>query len=97
VLKLRFFLRNPIGDGMVRRPMKKHPIDTKWFLNRIEDMGESIHALAPRMTGRNKKLDYSSLYRVLHGERAMSLQEAVEIAELLKTPLETVARKALGK
>lgn len=76
---------------------KKHPIDTAWFLARIEEKDLSIHAIAPKMSGRNSTLNYASLHLMLHGQRAMSLAEAVQLAEILELPLEDVARRALGK
>lgn len=78
-------------------PMKKHPIDTRWFLKRMEELDLSMHSTAASISGRNGKLDYASMYRLIHGDRAMSLQEALELSEILKTPLETIAKKALGK
>lgn len=82
---------------MVRRPMKKHPIDTAWFLKKMEDAGQSMHTLAPKIQGLRGELDYAALYRMIHGERAMSLSEAVQLAEILKAPIEIIAKKALGK
>lgn len=82
---------------MVRRPMKKHPIDTAWFLKKMESLGLNMHSLAPTIQGLNGPLDYAAFYRMIHGVRAMSLSEALQLAEILKAPLETIAKKALGK
>lgn len=77
--------------------MKKHPIDTRWFLKRMEDLDLSIHTVAPQIRGLSGKLDYASCYRMIHGERAISLSEAMQLAEILDTPLEMIAKKALGR
>lgn len=76
---------------------KRHPIDTAWFLGRMADLEETMHTIAPLVEGLNGKLNYSAFYRMIHGERAMSLSEAVQLSEILKTPLETIAKRALGR
>lgn len=77
--------------------MKRHPIDTAWFLARMESQGLSMHTLAPRVKGQSGPLTYSNFYRLIHGERAMSLSEAEQLADLLDVSLEEIARRALGR
>lgn len=90
-------LIKPMRYVIVRCPMKKHLIDTPWFLRRMDDLNLSMHTVAPMVEGLNGKLDYSSFYRMIHGVRAMSLSEAMQLSDILKTPIETIAKKALGK
>ncbi len=77
--------------------MKRHPIDTAWFLARMEALGLSMHTVAPRVKGLSGPLTYSNFYRLIHGERAMSLSEGAQLAELLEVELTEIARRALGK
>jgi len=77
--------------------VKKHPIDTPWFLARLEDVDRTMHGLVGKIEGLNGKLDYGAIYRMLHGERAMSLSEAYQLAQILEQPLDEIARRALGK
>lgn len=91
------YLSFPMLHVIVPAAMKKHRIDTQWFLLKIEAAGYTMHSLAPKLSGRNKTLDYASLYNLIHGRRAMSLLEAYELAEALDLPLEEIARRALGK
>lgn len=81
----------------VRFPMKKHPIDTPWFLAKMEARGLSMHTIAPKVKGLNGPLTYSNFYRLMHGERAMSLSEAWQLSEILGVELNEIARRALGK
>lgn len=77
--------------------MKKRPIDTAWFLAKIEAKGLSIHTLVGKVEGLSGKLTYSNLHRMIHGQRAMSLSEACQLSDILGVPLEELARRALGK
>lgn len=78
--------------------MKKvHPIDTNWFIARMTARGLSINGLAPRLTGHRGPMTYSNFYRLLHGEYAMTLIVATELAEILGVRLDEIARRALGK
>ncbi len=93
----QFNLRMPIRCGMVRHPMKKRPIDTAWFLERIAAAGPSYNTvakLAPHIWGLKGRLDYASLYRMIHGERAMSLSEAKQLARLLGVSLRVIGEHA---
>lgn len=85
-----------VPPAMAKKP-PKHPIDTRWFLRKIEDSGANISALAPRIRGLNGPLTQSNFYRMIHGERAMSLSEAVQLSAILAEPLDEIARRALGK
>lgn len=77
--------------------MKRHPIDTAWFLARMESQGLSMHTLAPRVKGLSGPLTYSNFYRLIHGERAMSLSEGAQLATLLGVSIEEIAHRALGR
>lgn len=94
---LAIHLRIPKLRVIVPPAMKKHPIDTAWFLARLEDAGLTMHALVGKIEGLNGKLDYGAIYRMLHGDRAVSLSEALQLAQILDQPLEELAKRALGK
>lgn len=77
--------------------MKKHPIDTAWFVNRLKARGLSINGTAPSLTGHRGPMTYSNFYRLLHGEYAMTLIVAAELAEILEVDLDEISKRALGK
>lgn len=91
-----FYLRVPIRHRMVRG-VKIHPIHTNWFLNKFEEMGESMHSLAPRVRGHRGPMTYSNFRRMIHGEFMMTVYQVEDLSRLLKVPMETICRKALGK
>lgn len=64
-------------------------INTKWFLDRLRDLGMSQRELA-----RGLNLDASAVNLMIHGKRTISADEAARIADLLNQPLEEVLRQA---
>ena len=82
---------------VIVRPVKKHPIDTQWFLSRLEAADLTMHQLVGKLRGLNGPLDYGAIYRMLHGERAMSLSEADQLSDILGVELKELAKRALGK
>lgn len=91
------YLSFPILRVIVPPAMKKHRIDTAWFLSRIEAAGYSMNSLAPKLSGRNEAMNYASLYNLIHGDRAMSFDEAVELSEILGVGLDEMKRRVKGK
>jgi hypothetical protein len=67
-------------------------IDTGWFMKKIhESQYGSQRQLAPKIFGRQgKPLEPSALSLMLRGMRAMQLEEAEQLAELLGAPLQEV-------
>lgn len=71
-------------------------IDTDWFFQKIE---ESEHCtalvLAKKMTNRQgNKMDHTILSKLLNGQRKMSVDDAVQIANLLDLDVKDVIKKA---
>lgn len=67
-------------------------IDSDWFVRKIQESPYgSIRSLAPAMKCRSgKKMDHPMLSRMLSGERAMLLTEAVQLSELLGVSLDQI-------
>jgi hypothetical protein len=70
-------------------PKKKQKIDKAWFVGQLKDRKISMRAL-----GRMMRRDIWSISSMFAGKRAMSMQEAKEIADILGVPLLEVMRRA---
>jgi hypothetical protein len=77
-------------------------IDSEWFMRKIQESHHgSIRNLAPHIKCRSgKKMDAPMLSRMISGERAMLLTEAVQLSELLDLSLDQIVAhvaKSKGK
>jgi transcriptional regulator with XRE-family HTH domain len=66
-------------------------IDTAWFLAKLEERGLSQRGLAKLMG-----LDHAAVHLMLHGRRIMSAQDGVNLAAILRIPIETLVSRATG-
>lgn len=64
-------------------------INTKWFIDRLRDLG-----ISQRELGRRIGMDASAVNLMIHGKRSISAEEAARIADILNLPLEEVLRRA---
>jgi hypothetical protein len=79
---------------MPRRPAPE--IDTAWFLAQIQASNHPTQAeVAARLRARSgRPMDPAAFSRLLRGERGMQIDEAQQLAKLLKVPLAEVLRRA---
>ncbi len=80
-----------------KSPVKRRArVDTAWFHERIKASPfTSIRQLAPRIRNRNgKPLTVPALSLALRGQRALLLDEARQLAELLREPVAEVLVRA---
>lgn len=63
-------------------------IDRAWFLDQFEGIG-----LSQRGAARELGMDPSSLVTVLAGERRLLIQEALNFARVLKSPLREILER----
>jgi hypothetical protein len=70
--------------------------DAAWFAACITASSHgSLRGIASRMTSRRgSPLNASALWRMLRGERTMTITEARQLADLLEQPLDEVIRRA---
>lgn len=98
-------LTGPMGAALKLTPLSRRKakrrrapaprIDTAWFHERIAATGRSINDTARLMIGRRgRPLDPSALVRTLNGERALRIEEARQLAELVKAPIAEVLAHA---
>lgn len=64
-------------------------IDHAWFTEQFEDVG-----LSQRGAARELGIDASSLAHALYGNRKLQIQEAIDLARVLRLPLRQVLERA---
>lgn len=71
------------------RSRSHFPIDTAWFKQRFREKGLTHQRLADHL-----KTDDSAIYRILYGERAIWVYEAVTLARLLDISMYELMQRA---
>jgi len=62
--------------------------DSEWFLRLVKERYGSLRSFAPMMG-----MDHTELSRRFRGQRALTFEEAVELARLLKVSLDEMAKR----
>jgi len=68
-------------------------IDTLWFIHQINMKYKSIRQFAFLMEKNGKQIDRAQVWRMIHGQRAITVGEAKQIAKLLRVPLIEVIKR----
>lgn len=76
-------------------PRRRAPVDSEWFTSQIAERFPSQAAFAKRLRSRyGSAMDPSALSRFLRGGRGLLLEEAQQMADVLKLPLGEVLKRA---
>lgn len=79
----------PVSKAVKSRKSSSPKVDHAWFADRFESVGISQRGVAKELG-----IDHSSLANSMTGMRKLQIQEAIDLARILRVPLREIIERA---